>query len=531
MSAPHVAGAWALLREQNPTATPAQVLAALQNTGLPIADERTGGTLTKPRIRIAGAAAALSGSVPYDDFADARTLAGSDVSHLAHNIGATEETGEPNHGGPDIAGGASVWYEWTAPSSGVFTADTAGSDFDTLLGVYSGTTVGGLTPLARNDDEDPEDQVYTSLVQFNAVAGTTYHLAVDGFKPGDDPARQGDTHINLYPGDDIAPPNPDPIASTSHTVGEWSSDDTVDVEWPTPSDISGIDGYSVAWSTSSTTNPGNSVVLEETETGMTSPALANGGSHYFHLRTRDGAGNWSSALHLGPFRIDDEPPEETEVTAPGRRFQTSHAFDVRWSPSFDALSGLAGYKTEIASASLAGTLGPYATYDTLKGTGFEFVGQEGRTYCFDVYAFDQLDNEGPVSDPACTSVPVDDRHGTIDRNGAWTEKSKHDAFEHTFLESEQHGARLTTDLSNAERVALVVTKCRGCGSVRVLWEGAPLVRAGTNKTVVRLASSKTKFKRVIPYKALPGPSTGRLAVEIVSNNKPVKIDAFGVSKV
>ena len=40
------------------------------------------------------------------------------------------------------AGGASVWYSWTAPLDGKVVIDTATSDFDTLLGVYTGNAVG-----------------------------------------------------------------------------------------------------------------------------------------------------------------------------------------------------------------------------------------------------------------------------------------------------------------------------------------------------------------------------------------------------
>ena len=54
MAAPHVAGAWAVLKQRSPNASVAQVLAALQNTGRPtLVDSQTG--LHIPRIRIDGA--------------------------------------------------------------------------------------------------------------------------------------------------------------------------------------------------------------------------------------------------------------------------------------------------------------------------------------------------------------------------------------------------------------------------------------------------------------------------------------------
>src|SRR5438132_752905 len=65
-----------------------------------------------------------------------------------------------------------------AAASGSVTISTAGSNFDTTLGVYTGASVSGLTVVASNDDAAG---VQTSLVTFNAVAGVTYQIAVDGY--------------------------------------------------------------------------------------------------------------------------------------------------------------------------------------------------------------------------------------------------------------------------------------------------------------------------------------------------------------
>src|SRR5205814_7267214 len=93
------------------------------------------------------------------------------------NVGATTETGEPYHGGN--IGGKTVWWTWTAPSAGSVTINTSGSSFDTLLGVYTGTSVSGLTTVVSNDDIG--GGVLQSRVTFNAVVGTTYRIAVDGY--------------------------------------------------------------------------------------------------------------------------------------------------------------------------------------------------------------------------------------------------------------------------------------------------------------------------------------------------------------
>ena len=111
-----------------------------------------------------------------DNFAAAQVLTGTSANAQGSNVGATKEPGEPNHAGNK--GGASVWYVWTPPATGVYTADTAGSSFDTLLAVYTGAAVNALTEVVSNDDTG---RLVTSSVTFTATAGTTYHIAVDGF--------------------------------------------------------------------------------------------------------------------------------------------------------------------------------------------------------------------------------------------------------------------------------------------------------------------------------------------------------------
>src|SRR6266851_1725342 len=85
-----------------------------------------------------------------DAFASAQSISGSSGTVTGTSSGATKESGEPNHAGN--AGGHSVWYRWVAPASTSVAIDTVGSSFDTLLAVYTGTSVSALTAVASNDD-------------------------------------------------------------------------------------------------------------------------------------------------------------------------------------------------------------------------------------------------------------------------------------------------------------------------------------------------------------------------------------------
>lgn len=117
-----------------------------------------------------------------DNFANAQTINGCSGSVNGTTLGATRETGEPSHDPGGSPGGGSVWYQWQAPSTGSVTINTTGSatNFDTVLAVYTGTSISALTVIAKNDDIEL-GVIRTSSVTFNATAGTAYKIAVDGW--------------------------------------------------------------------------------------------------------------------------------------------------------------------------------------------------------------------------------------------------------------------------------------------------------------------------------------------------------------
>jgi hypothetical protein len=94
---------------------------------------------------------------------------------FGYNWGATAEAGEPEHAG--VPGGASVWYRWTPPASGEARLDLQYSGGPSLLTLYSGSTLTGLTPLGSTTQ--PIEQL-----RAHVDAGTEYRIAVDGARSG-----------------------------------------------------------------------------------------------------------------------------------------------------------------------------------------------------------------------------------------------------------------------------------------------------------------------------------------------------------
>ncbi len=106
---------------------------------------------------------------------------GAAISTSGSTEAASIEAGEPTL--PSCAGGVpvghTVWYRVVPEASGVVTASTAGSTFDTVLAIYTGSSLTSLHEVGCNDDVSADDT--TSEALFGAVAGQTYFLQLSGF--------------------------------------------------------------------------------------------------------------------------------------------------------------------------------------------------------------------------------------------------------------------------------------------------------------------------------------------------------------
>jgi hypothetical protein len=133
MAAPHVAGAWAILKEKRPYALGDEVRNAVVATGLAVTDTRVGGVVTKPRLRVPNALNALAFSTPvlqlWNSVSSGTTIL---LWARVQNTGTTAlpasdavwfwvegygYVGFASLGG--LAPGANAWYSynWTIPSN------------------------------------------------------------------------------------------------------------------------------------------------------------------------------------------------------------------------------------------------------------------------------------------------------------------------------------------------------------------------------------------------------------------------------
>ena len=112
-----------------------------------------------------------------DHFEDAIQLMGLAGLISAINGRATVQADEPFHAGNE--GGHSIWYGFRAPANGTLVLSTEGSDFDTLLALYTGDALTNLVEVASNDDASPAEPF--SRIEATVLSNEVYHIAVDGY--------------------------------------------------------------------------------------------------------------------------------------------------------------------------------------------------------------------------------------------------------------------------------------------------------------------------------------------------------------
>lgn len=139
-----------------------------------------------------------------DNFADAQWLTGTSIS--GNNSTATGEDGEPDRTYH------SVWFKWTASASSgqnpVYQFDTNGSDFDTYLYIYIGTSLDNLN-LLDSDDDGGEGSNSEITLDIGSLVGVTCYIKITGYGEDD----FGNYVLN-YPLAGIPDPRP-PIVSVT----------------------------------------------------------------------------------------------------------------------------------------------------------------------------------------------------------------------------------------------------------------------------------------------------------------------------
>ena len=140
---------------------------------------------------------AASGAPQNDMFANAINVSSSlpYSSTTVDTTYATTESDEPGYSGCTNYNTPSntVWYKYVAATSGGIQVNTFGSNFDTVILVYQGTSISGLSQITCAH----QSAVFGQFVAFHATAGLTYWIQLCG-DPADGATNPyGSLHVNI----------------------------------------------------------------------------------------------------------------------------------------------------------------------------------------------------------------------------------------------------------------------------------------------------------------------------------------------
>ena len=117
-----------------------------------------------------------NGAMENDNFSTATRISAYPFAANLDTPSATTQGSDPVLACANSQGVSSVWYRFTPATKGRLNASTVGSNYDTLLALWTGSS-GSLTSQACDDDSGGNG---ASFISAAVVANTTYYIEVAG---------------------------------------------------------------------------------------------------------------------------------------------------------------------------------------------------------------------------------------------------------------------------------------------------------------------------------------------------------------
>lgn len=258
-------------------------------------------------------------------------------------------------------------------------------------------------------------------------------------------------------------------------------------------------------------------------TSPTSYSALADGLHTFEVVAADEVGN-SSLTTRRTWRVDTVVPTVAAGSAPV--FSTASAVGLRYSGA-DSGSGIKSYDVRHRSAPYDGGFGSYVypndpTRDWIgtTATSVTLPATPGRTYCLSVRSRDKAGNVSGWSPERCTGVALDDR--ALTASNGWSLGTSTPYYRGTVSTTKTLGATLTRTGVQAKRLAVVASRCPGCGTVEVYWNGKRI-------RTISLDATTTSHKQVIPVATFTTAQSGTLVLKAVKS-AVTRIDGVGVNR-
>jgi len=288
------------------------------------------------------------------------------------------------------------------------------------------------------------------------------------------------------------------------------------ITWSAPVD----DGGSPVTAYLATADPGGRTCSPDpaTATACTMVGLQNGQAYTFTVTAANAVGTGPASAPstaVTPHR----PPVASMAALAATTLSPSVA--LSWQ-AVSAESLVESYDVRYRRAPWNGAFGGLTTWRS--GTSLTtaaFAVAPGYTYCYGVRATDVDGIRSGWTLETCSATPIHDRRLT--RSTGWVLGTGTAYYLRTNVHTTRHGATLTRKGVKGRQVTIVAKTCTGCGSVAVYWNGARI-------RTVSLASTTTRYRKVITVLSFSEVRTGTLKLVVRSSGRRVVVDGIGVSR-
>ncbi len=279
-----------------------------------------------------------SGGLANDRCSNATIVTTNPYTNTVSTANSSTESSDPAVTCGNGSKSRSIWYRYTPPENGLVTVNTSGSNYNTILSVYTGTCL-SLTSLACNDDAEGSQ----SQLIFSVTSGTTYYFMVTSYNGTEGtltfnlsftPAQEG--YLSVSPptgfepsGNSGGPFNPPSKTYTLTNIGD------LQLNWVAEKKAPWLD----LSSTGGTLGDGESVQVTITiNSSANSLAPGNYTDTITFINTTNGDGNTTRqvALTVNAINPQNNPPSKPElIEPPDKSTDVPTTVTFLWSKSTD----------------------------------------------------------------------------------------------------------------------------------------------------------------------------------------------------